>query len=723
MPPFSLLRRSWRPSSSSPRQQQQQQQQQHQQQQKQHAVSGGTNPAARLALTPEIERAITQFKTNMLNNLSKHTPYAAQIIDTAIHKVKGLPAQASVPNFESVEKALIDGLQTMIKSMQGGRQNLTSASPAPTAHAAGTKSTPTRSSTPSVAADEEIQRRIKSFRDNIIERLKKKTDQAEAIVDSAINRAKGLPNPGSFRGWEEADRLMYESVSKIISDVRKTHGLGPQPTSSIPIVSQSQLGPSIQTAPSSASPASGQPSAFSTATQQSNGITTPLPATSPPPPGAFMPASKSMSPSITRPSPSISRPATMGIARPGIGSIARPPVARPESVTSSQAPARSTPAPTPNVSTPAPPSAGVVSQIANSQQRTSDDMARKVSSPAPPSAGVLDQITGQKRAADTQHTETKERPVIPAVSAAPVLIHAPSPTSHMFSPTPPSAGVLAQIAGQQRSTENAIKAASFSSTTISTPAPFTVGTTAPSHQPANAPSIHGITPPLPSPSQSASTGRPAAAGHHQSQQIPGATIVSTPTRAVALSSNVSTGMSGQSINPPPQQPANSSTNVTMFALPRAPVTSLSSSSPMSGTAATSEQATGESRLSDSLTKAQAQVQAPALVVSSLPSPSTSTSTSAVANQAATQKQQHPLPPPLPPTVQARQAPPPPPPAMPAMPAPLPKRPTPPQLKPSAGVVEQIVGQKRTLDEGPGASDSDGQDAPQPEPKKLAVSPT
>lgn len=721
------------------------------QQPSQQAVSGGTNAVNRLALTPEIERAITQFKANMLNNLSKHTKHAVQIIDTAIHKVKGLPAQDPVPGFESIEKALIDGLQTMIKNMQGGRQTTTSASPAPATHAVAAKSTPTRSSTPAAAADEEIQRRIKSFRDNIIGRLEKKTDQAEAIVDSAINRAKGLPSLGNFKGWEEADRLMYESVTKIISDVRKAHGLGPQPTAPISTTSQPQPTSLAQPAPQpmqkapSASPAPGQPLAYSIAAQQSNGTALHGPATSPPP-SVATPASNSMSPSITRPSPSIPRPGTIGITRPSMGSIARPPVSRPEPGIPSPAPPKSTPAPTPNVSSPAPPSAGVVSQIANSQQRSSDDMARKVSSPAPPSAGVLDQIAGQKRAMDTYHSEAKERPAVtPAVSAAPTVMSAApahTPSSHRTNPTTPSAGVLAQITGQ-RSAENTPKAVPTptpapaptvatptptmaapptpkvappaplqplaNSGSVSTPAALPTATapsaTAP---PAAAPSTAtppavalpaapptvavppvvapvavipaAVTPPVPQPQRASVSGQTS----HQPQPASGTTNIPTSTSTSASSPNVNATPSGQAINQP-QEPTNSASK------PVSPSQPLAPPAPSLNTTA-SERVISEPQPTSDLAKVSL---APVLP----PSPGAS-----VVNQAAPQKQPQvaetpALSPPLPPPQRG---------------------PSQPQPKaPSAGVVEQIVGQKRTLDDGPG----DDQSTQQPEPKKLAVSPT
>ncbi|RYO89021.1 hypothetical protein DL762_003451 [Monosporascus cannonballus] len=749
------------------------------QQQPRQAIPGATNHTTRLSLTPEIERAIAQFKTNMLNNLSKHTKHAGQIIDTAINKVKGLPAQAPVPGFETVEKALVDGLQTMIKSMQGSRQNTTSASPAPAANATATKSTVTPSTGPSAAADEEIQRRIKSFRDNIIGPLKKKTDQAEAIVDSAINRAKGLPNPGSFRGWEEADRLMYESVTKIISDVRKAHGLGPRPSSSTPAPSQPQpsaaaqaaLQP-IQKAPS-ASPAPAQPSTSSAPPQQSSGVAAYPPAASPPPAEASTSVSKPMSPSITRHGASIARPITMGIARPGMTSIARPPVTRPESGSHSTTLNKNAPALTPNISSPAPPSAGVVSQIANSQQRSPDEVTRSVSSPAPPSAGVLDQITGHKRAMDMQQSETREKPAAaPTVSStlAATSVPAPAHAPNMTNPTPPSAGVLDQITGQQRSAENATKAAPAPTPIPITAAapPLNTGVSTKSHQPTSKPSVLAAVP-TPSASRSITTGGQTISQPQQRQQPAGVVNTSTsaaasaplqkpvntasvPTSATTVAPapapapvsapppSLSAGTSGQTAAKQSPQPTNASNVPTSASAPS------SLSTPSLGTATggqtpsqpqklpkTSNVSASASVLAPSSSlgtpnggKAGSQPQQPANTTNVPASAPAAALSLGAATSGQTAGELRPadntdmatIPTSLPkPNVNVVSQ-------TPAQMQPqrtdAPQRgPSPPQPKPSAGVVEQILGQKRSLDEGPG----EDQDAQQPEAKKLAVSPT
>ncbi|KAI1762841.1 hypothetical protein GGR53DRAFT_499869 [Hypoxylon sp. FL1150] len=434
-------------------------------------------------LSPEIEKAIAQFRANMLNVLSKQTTHATQIIDTAISRARGLPVHTNVPPmFASTEKTIVNAVQNMISEIQAKQQvQATSASPAPNMHAA-TKSTPTPSApTPSPApmttVEAEIQRRIKGFRDTMVVALKKKTDQAEAIIDAAINRAQGLPSSGPIQGWEEADRLMIKSVTQIIADARRAHGLLARhsPPTPAPAVQPVHRSPVSREAPS-ASPAPAQLPAPAMGLSQSNqGTTTNSPSMQVSQPNSTA-APRPAPPSISRPSISIQRP--MGISRPGVNSISRPSIARKDSsgTPAVAGPSVSTPTPMPthNVSSPAPPSAGVVDQIVG-QRRPHDDTFSNInggaahheptpapapalkattpaptpnmSTPAPPSAGVLDQI-GQKRAPEgglgnnggAQHPEPFAKSATPG----------PAPTPNMFSPAPPSAGVVDQIAGQKR---------------------------------------------------------------------------------------------------------------------------------------------------------------------------------------------------------------------------------------------------------------------------------
>ncbi|KAI0853269.1 hypothetical protein F5Y00DRAFT_136047 [Daldinia vernicosa] len=429
-------------------------------------ISSIPENTVRSPLSPEIERAIAQFRGNMLNVISKQTPHAAQIIDSAIGRARGLSAQTSVPpGFESVEKTLFNAVQNMITEMQAKRQQqATSASPAPTstlpnaAKSTPTPSAPTPSPAPAATLEAEIQRRIRNFRGTMVVALKKKTDQAEAIVDLAINRAQGLPNAGPIQGWEEADRLMVKSVTQIIADARRAHNLQVQP----PLSGVTQAPQQVPRQAPSASPAPTQPPTPTTGTAQtSQGILPSMPS------HTIQATSTRPTPSVTRPGVSIQRPTPMGISRPGVNSISRPSVMRKESTGAPNLPSPGVPAaPMHNVSSPALPSAGVVDQIAG-QKRPHDDAfshsqgtadrpepvkapTPNMSTPAPPSAGVVDQI-GQKRLREDgsvnsnggvgQH-ELHSKAVAPA--------SAPAPVPNICSPAPPSAGVVDQIAGQKR---------------------------------------------------------------------------------------------------------------------------------------------------------------------------------------------------------------------------------------------------------------------------------
>lgn len=353
----------------------------------------------------------------------------------------------------------------MINEMQAKRQQqATSASPAPATLNA-TKSTPTPtaptpSPAPAATLEAEIQRRVKNFRDNMVVALKKKTDQAEAVVDLAISRAQGLPNSGPIRGWEEADRLMVISVTEIIADARRAHNL----QAHVPAPAAASQTP--RQAPS-ASPAPTQPSTPATGVAQ---ITVPNAPNWQSPQAASTSAARP-APSVSRPSVSIQRPTPLGIARPGVNSISRPSIMRKDSMSTPSTPGPSLAAPTHNVVSPAPPSAGVVDQIAGQKRQHSDAFATSsgaserpeppkaptpitathLSTPVPPSAGAVDQI-GQNKPEDGNSVGNGgvQYPESATKSITPVPATTPTPAPNMGSPAPPSAGVLDQIAGQKR---------------------------------------------------------------------------------------------------------------------------------------------------------------------------------------------------------------------------------------------------------------------------------
>ncbi|KAI0179299.1 hypothetical protein GGR52DRAFT_535610 [Hypoxylon sp. FL1284] len=451
------------------------------QHQAQQASSTPTAPAAP-ALSPEIERAIIQFRANMFNVLSKQTSHAAQIVDTAISRARGLPIQTSVPpEFASTEKTILDAVQNMISELQTKQQRQApSASPAPNMpnpiKSTPTPTVPTPSPAPMATVEAEIQRRIKGFRDTMVVALKKKTDQAESIIDMAIKRAQGLPSTGPIQGWEEADKLMIKSVVQIIADARRAHGLLGQHFSPTPATTSQpiQQSPGPHQVPSASPAPAHLPAATTGPPQPSQGAAINAPGAQFSQTGSATTTPRQAPAPILRPNFSVQRPAPMGITRPGASSISRPGIMRQDSsgTPAAAGPSVSTSTPTQNVPSPAPPSAGVVDQIAG-QKRAHDDVfgnsnggvgeheaapkaatpapTPNMSTPAPPSAGVVDQI-GQKRAqeAGPGNGGGIQQPGPATKSATPAPAPAPAPTPQRFSPAPPSAGVVDQIAGQKR---------------------------------------------------------------------------------------------------------------------------------------------------------------------------------------------------------------------------------------------------------------------------------
>ncbi|KAI5861194.1 hypothetical protein GGS23DRAFT_157574 [Durotheca rogersii] len=437
------------------------------------------NTTSRSPLSPEIEKAIAHFRSSMLNVLTKQTNHAAQIVDSAIGRVRGLPVQGVPVGFESIEKSLTNAIENMVSEMRPKQQpQATSASPAPvTSTVAGPTPTPSMPAsnpapTPTLAMEAEIQRRIASFRRTMLLALREKTDQAEAIIDSAISRAQGLSNTGLFQGWEEADRLMARSVVQIIADARSSYGASAQPTTPTSATTSQPIHPShtaqLPGQAPSASPAPAHAPTSATRLGQTNPNTV-APTPNPHSPPAPVTTPRPTPPSASRPGISIQRPSPMGLTRPGVNSIARPPVVRRGSAITPTLPGPSAPPPMHNISNPAPPSAGVMDQIAG-QKRLHDDgystsnggvlhseVAGKalapaampnISSAAPPSEGVISQI-GQRRlyegSLNGNGGQHHQQPPEPTPRAMP-----PTAPPSICSPAPPSAGVVDQIAGQKR---------------------------------------------------------------------------------------------------------------------------------------------------------------------------------------------------------------------------------------------------------------------------------
>ncbi|KAI0551974.1 hypothetical protein F4679DRAFT_537122 [Xylaria curta] len=336
-----------------------------------------SNAGPREQLSPDIERAIVQFSANMLNVISKQTPHAAAIIEAAANRVRGLPVQNRVPGFDSVETTLINAMQGMIKDMKQKHQHTVTASPAPSAPAQ-TSSTP--SPAPPNTAEAEIQRRLRNFRESMVSALKTKTDKAEIIVDSAINRARGLPHAGKIPGWEEADNLMVKSVTQIIAEARSAHSLQLQKASPTPANTSRA---SVSQPPQSQSALRTEPStslAPARAPITSTGLHVPPKTSTSATPNT--PNTHPAAPSVTnsnplsgaRPNIPLQRPSPVALSRPPtMGPIARPATFQRESAAASAMPSATAPAmPRPNVSSPAPPSAGVLDQITGHKRFTDE---------------------------------------------------------------------------------------------------------------------------------------------------------------------------------------------------------------------------------------------------------------------------------------------------------------------------------------------------------------
>ncbi|KAI1133435.1 hypothetical protein F5Y10DRAFT_229011 [Nemania abortiva] len=395
--------------SATPTQVQQQAQQQQQQ-------SRPSAPAVvqREQLSPEIERAIMQFSANMLNVISKQTPHAATIIEAAANRVRGLPVQNRVPGFDSVETTLVNAMQGMIRDMKQKHHYTTSASPAPSAPA---QASSTPSPAPPNTVEAEIQRRLRNFRESMVTALKTKTDKAEVIVDSAINRARGLPHAGKIPGWEEADNLMVKSVTQIIAEARSAHSLKLQNASPTPAnpnrtaVSQTPQ-PVLRTEPP-APPVSAQTSVTSTVPQvaPSNGM----------PAAPYTPsAPNSNSPSTARPSMPLQRPAPVALTRPPTTPMVRPTFHKDPTTAPTMATTAAPPVPRPNVSSPAPPSAGVLDQITGHKRFTDDFYSKSHSITNPIATGSH---TGSNTAASSN---TVKNPSVGMATSSSMIHSAPS---------------------------------------------------------------------------------------------------------------------------------------------------------------------------------------------------------------------------------------------------------------------------------------------------------
>jgi len=867
-------------------------------------VQTATTPA-RPYLTSEMERAVAQFRTNVMADLSKHTNKAGQIIDAAIGRLRGQSTPPTVPGFEEVERTLVNGLQTMIGKMQkveirsstpataspapaqsqsqkppisaqaqpqaqkpsqpavgaaplssavivpataqptipaqpstiapasrqtavqntAAPQAITQASllsvgqpqpqaspavsstqpmvaarapvklptstqthaqasaqavlppktagldrasgqarpqatsqapaapiqqPAPVRAAQGPvpSKPPVSAAGPSAVAvsacDAEIQRRIKSFRESIIGTLKAKTNQAEAIVDSAIRRAQGLPNPGAFKGWEQADRLMYESVTKIINDVRKRQDLAAQAATADASARSSQTPAPTPTAHKgpSASPAPGTPAVASPATQTSNLARVSQPSASSPASNlATTPSMKAVAPYTPRPGISVTRTTSPQVQRPSATASAGSPPARRESTSVNTTANLPTGAQPPKTPSPALAASGAVKQSTpaaapkpsapNSQASTpavkqsfqnlstNSNLAAQTnagrqnfSGAVNPSAGVMGQIAAQKSRMSTptivgqppNHVSTGAAVTAPAASIT--AAGKPSVTTPNFSAAArPSAGVVSQITGHQQRNANDSSNSKFPS-----PAPPSAGVLdqissqhlRTASQQAAKPAVPGAlrpaqSTPSPAPIQSAmsqsATPKPSVPGqvvpHTSASTLSQATSQSISSRAPAAQTVPSVAAVPQTAasRPPANQPSTAPTPSVQGAVLQRPAAQ--SSTRTSSPKPTSAQAPGVATVADSTDAPLAK--APGLTVPPAPfsGPESSSATSAAAPQPAVA---------LVPVSQ--------------LPAAKPAVSSPDTVRPHAAT--QLAGQKRPLEH-------DAKAPEEPQLKKIAVS--
>ncbi|KAI1336889.1 hypothetical protein F5Y15DRAFT_392565 [Xylariaceae sp. FL0016] len=363
-------------------------------------VSGAIT-SARPQFSAEVEKGIADFRESMTKLLTPQTTQAAMLVDLGIQRARGIPTQRLADQtLDKVADTLANGARKAINDIQANQK--------PKA------STVTPTPDPATPNDlqKQIQRSVKLFRDEMVAKLQKQTEDAPKIVDSAVNRAQGLPHTGTYAKWETADDLIFKTVQGLIKRTRETWESAQQKLARERLSATATPHPPSQPIQSSqtahqqapsASPASAQPAQGVQPTQSSPvasvAVTQPASALQRPP------TSFNSSTGL-----SLQRPA-LGITRPGTSNIGRPPMARSNSVTTPTAPSVATPsAPAQGTTYPASSTTGNTGAAGNTASSTPamkpPTPVHNVSSPAPPSAGVVDQIMGQKRNFGDVHNQS-----------------------------------------------------------------------------------------------------------------------------------------------------------------------------------------------------------------------------------------------------------------------------------------------------------------------------
>ncbi|KAF7534689.1 hypothetical protein G7054_g6037 [Neopestalotiopsis clavispora] len=276
---------------------------------------------------------IVTFKESMLKMLSTLSVSPAkiqQLVETAINKAFGLPALPTIGGFEKVESRLTNEVLRILGEDSHPPPAAPAPAPAPATTAAAPAPVPVAVQTPVAAAppppkqqtpgprpspaasslaDAEVESSLAVFRDNFMKTFRSKCPQADFIMESAVNQAKGLPNAGKVKGWEQVNDLLVTEVTKIINNVRKKFSSQIDSVASPRQSLQASPSPAIRHA-TSASPTPGQPAVSAGAA-----------------PNPVQSSSTPYTPSAAKPT----TPARPSIMRPGAVSVARPSINRPPS--------------------------------------------------------------------------------------------------------------------------------------------------------------------------------------------------------------------------------------------------------------------------------------------------------------------------------------------------------------------------------------------------------
>lgn len=415
------------------------------------AVAAGSRGALG---NPDDNQKVVTFKEQMMKMLSSLNISHAkiqQLVETAINKAFGLPALPTLKGFENVESRLTNEVLKILDKEPAQPAEPPVPTPAPTSAPVSAPAPapvsapppavspapppPTKQQTPAPrpspapsAAEAEIESALTVFRDKFMKTFRSKCSQADYIMEQAVNQARGLPNAGKVKGWEQVSDLLVTEVTKIITNVQKKFNTSGESVASPAQLSQASPGSGMRQG-HSASPAPGQPAASSST------MSAPAPT-----------SNIASGLALARPPASTVRPS---IARPGAVSVARPLLNRqPSAVVSQQAAPQPPPAPAPPAQAQTQPQAQV--QFPAAPANTAPvASAHTVPAARPASASVP---AGPLTTANSGSVPPREAPIPKTISPLHQAVTQP-PLAKTASPAPPpttkpSAGVMEQIMGQ-----------------------------------------------------------------------------------------------------------------------------------------------------------------------------------------------------------------------------------------------------------------------------------